>query len=407
MSTAAVPFTATIAQGLPRSFWFLLTGMFINRLGGFVVPLLMLYLTQQRDISLQSAGFVVSLYGAGLLVGNAAGGAMADRFGRRFTLLLSLTLSAASMLAMSVAYSLPALAAGAVVLGGTTSMYQPVTQTVINDVVPAEHRLRAFTYTYWVVNLGFSLALVVGGLMAEHNFTWLFVGDAVTTLLFALVVYLAVPETRPAPIEGDDRGSVLTPFVDPRYVPFLFLCFTTFFVFFQHVTMLPLDMVKKGLSTADYGLAIASNGVLIVLLQPFASQWVRRGSRARWLALAALFTGVGFGVTALASSLGAYVATIALWTVGEVLMAPLNMSVVADVSPTSMRGRYQGAFHLTWSLATLVAPTVTPLVIEATSSAGLWALCLVLGVLVALGHLVLTSRLERPLHEAMDPEPNA
>jgi MFS family permease len=111
--------------------------------------------------------------------------------------------------------------------------------------------------------------------------------------------------------------------------------------------------------------------------------------RGRALALAALLTGLGFGATALASSTLAFALTVAVWTVGEIVMAPVNSAVVAERSPVHLRGRYQAAFGLTWSIAFMAAPVVGPRVIERTGMGGFWVTCLVLGLGAALAFLAL------------------
>ncbi|MBN1450950.1 MAG: hypothetical protein JW963_08050 [Anaerolineales bacterium] len=39
----------SLTEGLPPTYWLLWTGTLINRLGGFVIPFLTLYLTSQRS----------------------------------------------------------------------------------------------------------------------------------------------------------------------------------------------------------------------------------------------------------------------------------------------------------------------------------------------------------------------
>jgi len=73
--------------GLPPTFWYLWTGTLINRLGTFVLPFLAIYLTSQRGFSAALAGLIVGAYGAGAAVGTLLGGVLADRWGRRSTLL--------------------------------------------------------------------------------------------------------------------------------------------------------------------------------------------------------------------------------------------------------------------------------------------------------------------------------
>ncbi len=63
--------------------------------------------------------------------------------------------------------------------------------------------------------------------------------------------------------------------------------------------------------------------------------------------------GLGFGLTALAGSVLAYAATVAVWTLGEIIMAGLGATIVADLAPPSVRGRYSGAYGAIWSAAWL------------------------------------------------------
>ncbi len=383
-----------LREGLPPSFLALLLGTFINRLGSFIAPLLFVYLTQARGLGLVTAGRVAALSGLGSFVGIMGGGALADRLGRRATMLWSLVLGANCMLLLGAASQPYELAGAAFLLGLTGDAFRPASQALIADVVPPEHRVKAFSIQYWAINLGFTFAAIIGGYMATRSFTALFVGDAATTLVLAVIVLRWVPESRPAP-RPDERpqGSVLTPFVDPRYAVFLVLNFAMALVFFQHVTGLPEDMRQKGLTTGAYGWAIACNGVLIVLLQPASIGWSRRLSQASLLGLAALLTGVGFGLTTFASTLPAYMATVAVWSLGEILFSPVNASIVAELSPVDMRGRYQGAYTMTWSLAGFLSPATLPWVMERVGMPTFWGLCAALGLATAVAHLTVGRRL--------------
>jgi MFS family permease len=394
--TTAVASTrfAGLSEGLPRAYWFLWAGMLVNRLGSFVMPMLMVYLTSHLGLTLMQAGAVVSLYGLGALAGNTAGGALSDRIGRRATLLLSCVSSAVCLLAMPWAQAMPALMTTVLFLGLTTSMYQPSTQSMIADLVEPKYRIKAFSYSYWAVNLGFSMAALIGGFMAASNFALLFVLDAATTLAFAAIIWRFVAETKPQSTPAL-TGSVFTPYFDKHFLPFMAFSFVGAFVFMQHLTMLPAAMALKHFEPSDYGIAISVNGLFIVVLQGVASRVIVRGSRPRWFAVASVILGIGFGLNAFADTLAMYAVTVAVWTLAEVILAPLNSSYVSDFAPPSMRGRYQGAYSLTWSLAMLVAPSVSPLVVTATSMEGLWFLCFGLGLFSAAGLWFFTSRAER------------
>jgi len=84
-------------RDLPRSFRILWAGALINRLGGFVLPLLALYLTGERGLPVEQVGVIVALWGAGTVAGGSVGGMLADRLGRRRTLILVLVAGALAM----------------------------------------------------------------------------------------------------------------------------------------------------------------------------------------------------------------------------------------------------------------------------------------------------------------------
>jgi predicted MFS family arabinose efflux permease len=67
-----------LTSDLPPAYWLLWLGTLINRLGGFVIPFLTLYLTGQRGIPISQAALMVSLFGAGSFTASLAGGVVAD-----------------------------------------------------------------------------------------------------------------------------------------------------------------------------------------------------------------------------------------------------------------------------------------------------------------------------------------
>lgn len=199
--------TATaFARGLPREFWALWTGALVNRLGTFLFSFLGLYLTSARDLSVGRAGTIVALVGAGSIASQPIGGQLADRIGRRPTLVGGMLASAAAIGALALVHDLWLIALCALAVGVTGDIYRPAAQATIADVVPLADQRRAGALMFWAINLGFGIAGAVGGLLAEHGYELLFVLDALTCAGYAIVVWRAVPETRPPP-----RGAPTRP----------------------------------------------------------------------------------------------------------------------------------------------------------------------------------------------------
>lgn len=361
--------------GLPATYWYLWTGALINRLGGFVFTFLALYLTQERGFSVEEAGLVASFYGIGSVLSGPVGGALSDRIGRRRTMLLSMVLGAAAMLQLGFARDPVHVAFSTLLLGFLSDLYRPAVQATVADVVGAADRTRAYGYLYWAINLGFSGAAILAGLLARRGFLLLFLLDAGTTLAFGLLVYLRVPETRPAP-RDEGGGDLGAPYRDRVFMSFVAVQFLVALVFNQGWVTLPLDMRAHGVSPAQYGSLIAINGVLIVLLQPLAVRLLPRFRRSRALCAGAALTGLGFGLTALCKSPAGYALSIVVWTLGEIVFSPLVPTVIADLAPADLRGSYQGVNQITWGASSFAAPALGSLVLGRLGGRALWGLCL-------------------------------
>ncbi|MEV0807068.1 MFS transporter [Micromonospora sp. NPDC050200] len=380
--------------GLPRTFWYLWTGTLINRLGSFVLVFLAIYLTQERGFSATQAGLVLGLWGVGGAVGTTVGGTLTDRWGRRPTLLTAHLGAATMMLGLGFARPLWAVATGALLLGLFAEAARPAFGAMMIDVVPAKDRLRAFSLNYWAINLGFACAAMLAGLAAQAGYLLLFVVDAVTTVVTALIIFAKVKETRRAsavparPAGAAPAGALRTILSDRVFLGFVALNLFAALVFLQHISMLPIAMGDSGLTPATYGSVIALNGVLIVVGQLFVPRLIKGRSRSHVLALASLVMGVGFGLTAFADAAWFYGLTVLIWTLGEMLNSPSNATLIAELSPDELRGRYQGAFSLSWQIAGAVAPVLGGLVRERAGNTELWLGCAAIGALMAVAHLV-------------------
>jgi MFS family permease len=166
------------------------------------------------------------------------------------------------------------------------------------------------------------------------------------------------------------------------------VCLLTFVfstVFFQAFVGLPIDMRAHDISASGYAGVIALNAVMIVLLQPFAGEMIRERSRPSVLAAASILLAVGFGMNAWIGSLPAYAVSVAVWTLGEILFSPASMALVADLAPTDLRGRYQGAFALAFTAAFASAPLVSGYALANVGAYWLWTGCLIAGLAVAVG----------------------
>ncbi|MEU1053040.1 MFS transporter [Streptomyces sp. NPDC005876] len=390
-------------SGLPREFWWLWTSTLVNRLGAFVATFMALYLTLDRGYSASYAGLVAALHGLGGVVSSLGAGVMTDKLGRRPTLLVAQTSTALSVALLGFMTDPVAIAGVAFLVGMASNASRPAVQAMMADIVRPQDRIRAFSLNYWAINLGFAVSSMGAGFIAEFSYLAGFLIEAAMTLVCAVVVFVKLPESRPGGVGGGavdeapvSLGTVLR---DGRFMSVVGLSFLVAFVFQQGSVGLPVAMGEAGFSAADYGLAIAVNGVLIVVLQIPVTRFIEHRDPRRLLVVSSLLAGYGFGLTAFAGSVGVFALTVCVWTLAEIVNAPTQTGLVVRLSPAHGRGRYQGMYTMSWSVASLVAPLMSGLVIDRFGAAWLWGICAVVGTVAGVGYGVLMRRLpaEKPV----------
>lgn len=378
---------------MPPTFWFLWLGTLLNRLGSFVQPFLTFYLTSQLGFPVSTSAFMVSLLGAGSFISQLVGGELTDRLGRRPVMLLSFFVTPVFMVALGLAREIWQMVPALLLLGFFMDLYRPAVNAAVIDLVPAEKRTRAFAYIYWAINLGFAMAPIVAGFMATRNYFLLFVGDAITTFLFGLVVLAKVPETQPDMAVKSARVSIASRanqlLKEPVLLAFVALSFFFTLMFAQGYVTLPLDMQLKGLSPADFGWAASVNGVLIILITLPSARFIERWPRFLAMGAAAALLGIGFGLTEFAQALPFFAFTVVVWTLGEIIAANIAPVIISDLSPVELRGLYQGVYGSSWGLAFFVGPALGGYVYETYGSDVLWGACFVLGVLLFIAYWIL------------------
>ncbi|MBT2469943.1 MFS transporter [Streptomyces sp. ISL-66] len=379
-------------RGLPSTVWTLFAGTVVNRLGHLVTPFLV-FLMADRGITGSDISFVLGALGAGNLLGPALGGLLADRIGRRPTMLIGLLGSAVAQGALFLAPGLWTMAAAALLLSAAGATVPPAAYALMADTVDTGWRQPAYALFGWGVNIGTAVAGVLGGFLAAHGYWLLFAVDAATALVYAVVVATRLREpVRTAPRKGADLGYGVV-LRDRLLLALLPLLGIQLFVYSLTEVALPLAVRDSGLSPAVYGSLAAVNAVLVVALQPFVTARLSGLPQLPVQAAGSALIAVGVALTGLADSVTGYVVSVAVWSLGEAAVAGIAAAVVADLAPADARGRYQGAFSWTWGFARFSALTVGVALYTGLGAGVLWWGALVVGLLAAVAVLGLRTRI--------------
>jgi MFS family permease len=322
------------------------------------------------------------------MLSSPLGGVLADRIGRRRTMVVGLVAAAICQLLLALVRG--ALLIGIVVflLGLVGDVFRPAAQATVADAVPEKDQARAFGLLHWALNLAAPVAALGAGWFATRSWTTLFLIDALSSLTFAALVQTRMPRLPAKPGTRDSHNATSPHRWSGALFGVCLLTLAVFFTYFQTSYVVPASLLESGLQPADYGIMMAVNGAFVAVVQPLAGPWLTRIPTRHAIGAGALLIGVGLGSTGLVDTLPLLLITVVAWSLGEIAVAALLPSLVADLAPAESRGRYMGAFGASIGAAGVMAPLGVAL--YHANSALVWWLCLILGAAAWPGAVVLT-----------------
>ena len=284
---------------LPRPVRALVAARAVNRLGAFALPFTAAILVEDFGTSVTTAGLVVASFGVATIPSRLAGGVLADRWGRRPTMLLGLVGCAVAQLAFAASPTLLAAAVSVTLLGLVFVLYEPPIQAIVADLCPAEQRPRAYS----LLGTALAVAGVAAGLLAAvlgtFDLRWLLVADAVSCLAAAGMVAVVVPAGGAAAAAGADvpGGS---PWRDRRLL-LMWLAGTGFAtLYMQAMVGLPLTLLERGLPAGRMGWLLAVSALVMVVAQRATRGWSPPPFRA--MAVGYVLLAAGMGLAGLAGT---------------------------------------------------------------------------------------------------------
>ncbi len=373
-------------RGLPGDVWIIFATTLVNRVGTMVLPFLVLYLAQGLGYPVRVAGFAITSYGFGALIGAPVAGRVSDRIGPLRVMQCSLVLSGVILLVVPGAHSLPVVFGLILLWAMATEAVRPASLAALTAATPAAQRKAAIALDRLAINLGMSVGPAAGGFLATVSFTLLFVIDGVTSVAGAVLLTVLLWK-RSLPMEVEGATTVIPGTVvlrNKRMLTFMLGMFLVGAVFFQMEAALPLYLVRElGLPASFFGLLLVLNTVLIIFLEvPLnlaTSHWPHRHA----LVLGALLLAAGFGALAFAAARRTIALTVVVWTFGEMILLPASAAYVADLAPADRRGDYMGAYYVAFGLALAIGPWAGTLFMERYGAPALWAAVFVAGVCAA------------------------
>jgi len=376
----------------------LVLATFIDRFGSFLLfPFFALYITAHFNVGMIQVGFLFTIFSAGNIIGGIIGGALADKYGRRAMVLIGLISSGVSSIFMGLVDDLNIFYILAAFMGLVGNFGGPARQAMVADLLPKEKQAEGFGILRVAVNLSAVVGPIFGGIIATQSYLFLFIADAVSSIITAIIVFFVIPETKPEKREGEVEETVVKTVIgykevlkDWRYVLFLSVSAITVIVYMQMNSTLSIFLRDvHGFPTQYFGFLLSMNAVMVVVFQFWITKKMLKYSSMKVMAIGTLFYMVGFGMYGFVSEWYLFFIAMAIITIGEMIEMPIGQTAAASFAPEDKRGRYMAVFGFHWAVPNLFGVLIAGLIMDNIGPNWVWYFAGILSLFAAIGFWLL------------------
>jgi len=347
--------------------------IFLTQLGfGSIVPVVPLY-AREFGVSQSAIGLTIAVYGLARFLVSMPTGWLADRLGRRWTLVLGEVATAAGNLLCGLSATYEQFLVFRFLAGAGSAMVLTSGQISLADVATPANRGRVMGIYQRVFLFAVGFGPLPGGLLAERfGLSAPFFVFAALGGLAGIVAFTQVPETRRLrekreKIESDATGNQRAlPVVQQlrtlfSRVGFLLISLVSFAQFFARTgaifTVVPiLGAVKLGLRPDQIGTGLTLVSLLNLGMVYFTGVLADRFGRKTIIVPSNLLTVVSMAALALAPSHGWFVAGLALWGIAGGVAGAVPAAYAADMAPPGMNALTMSTFRTVSEFGYVIGP---------------------------------------------------
>jgi len=267
----------------------------------------------------------------------------------------------------------------------------------VADLLPEGKRAEGYGIIRVIFNVAVIIAPPIAGLLIANSYLTLFIVDAVISVIAASVVFFALPETKPQAHPNAKPETLKQTFAgygrvfrDRPFVLFIGVTILMTLVYMNMNSTLGVFLRdERGLPEIGYGALISINAIIVVALQFWLTRRLEKYKPLIMMAIGTFLYAIGFALYGFIDGFPLFTAAMIIITIGEMVVAPFQQSLVASFAPEDMRGRYMAVSGLTWGIAFAIGPYFAGLLLDSANPNLLWVMCGFIGLLATLGFITL------------------
>ena len=360
----------TTLKNYPTTVNLLLSASLILTLArAITLPYLVIYLAGRFSLSIADIGLVI---GSTLIIGSLLslyGGFLVDKMSSYRLILGFSGLFTLGFLGTFLARDLWLFYSCLVLINLAYAVIDIAIKSGFGSLLPVTGRSEVFSIKYTLTNIGYAVGPFLGAGMAKLDISLPFLLSAGLGAGFFFIYFVwgerelkATDEARkPAPFLA--VGKLLLQ--DYRLVCFTLGGLLSAVVFGQFTAYLSQYLVITTTPESTYQIIstiVATNALMVISLQYSIGRKISHRHLSLWLAAGLSMFMMGVAGFALSTSVLLWVISMAIFTVGEIIVFPAEYMFIDKIAPDNLRGMYYGAQNLS-SLGAALGPVLCGVVL--------------------------------------------
>ena len=323
---------------------------------GIVVPILPFY-AEKYGATATILGFLLTSYSGMQFLFSSVWGKLSDRIGRKRVMILTMGGSAAALVLLGVANSLPLLFLGRI-LGGVFAANISVASAYVTDITTEENRSKGMGMIGAAFGIGFLLGPVLGGVLSHYGYhVPILTAAALSAINMVYAAFRLQEPKRHHSSEEVIKTAVLS------HRPILKMC-TVYFL--SSIAMNQMEAVfafymmdRFAYDAMHVAYILAMMALIMVVIQGgMIRPLTQKYGETVLLISGGLILALSFLALPHSPTVALLLLPLAFSAVGRGISQPSFMSLVSKKAPSHMRGAVMGTFQASASLGRVIGPII-------------------------------------------------
>lgn len=360
----------TTLKNYPTTINLLLSASLILTLArAITLPYLVIYLSGSFSLSVADIGLVI---GSTLIIGSLLslyGGFLVDKMSSYRLILAFSGVFTLGFLGTFLARELWLFYSCLVLINLAYAVIDIAIKSGFGSLLPVTDRSEVFSIKYTLTNIGYAVGPFLGAGMAKLDISLPFLLSAGLGAGFFFIYFvwgnrdLNATDSAQKPVPFLAVGKLLLQ--DYRLVCFTLGGLLSAVVFGQFTAYLSQYLVVTTTPESTYQIistVVATNALMVISLQYSIGRKISHRHLNLWLVAGLSMFMMGLAGFALSTSILLWVISIAIFTVGEIIVFPTEYMFIDKIAPDNLRGMYYGAQNLS-NLGAALGPVLCGIVL--------------------------------------------